>query len=517
MLPTSTAEGRPPPPPPPSAVTPSRRSIGREPAPVPDDGGSDYEGDYDTDIASGTHHKDALKAHERPSSIDEGTLSEEASFSPPSQSRPNLPPPIPQTQRAAPPPPPHQPPPASRRSMDAPRAPPPMPPPRGMPNSDDDDYDPYRYTGPPPIGASQSDIVRESDPRLYGVSPAETQQRTPPPMPPSGPPPQKYSVPPPLPPDHAAPPLAPPDPRQSSEMSRSSIEPPRRSMTSTRRSMDPGSIPTEGSGQIARDVDLAPGTAWWTQPQVPPPVFRSRPDVLLEVEESSTSKRGGRTTTQKDVYALFQDYSQTVVTARFDPKDPSNSSTTHLEQRHEAPPTRLRQEQLETVHFAQGAPIASLASQKLSTSTSPLGDGSPQALIVELLRAAAPTALLPVGTRAYGALVYANMANATIIQHDEIRPGDIVSFRNARFQGKHGAMHAKYAIDVGKPEHVSLVMEWDGTKKKIRAWEQGRDVQAKGKGDKIKIESYRVGDLRSGEVKVWRVIGRDWVGWEGES
>lgn len=114
------------------------------------------------------------------------------------------------------------------------------------------------------------------------------------------------------------------------------------------------------------------------------------------------------------------------------------------------------------------------------------------------------------GTRAYGALVYSNMANASTQQHDVIRPGDIVSFRNSKFQGKHGAMHAKYSAEVGKPDHVAIVAEWDGTKKKLRAWEQGRENK------KVKLESYKLDDLRSGEVKVWRVVARNWVGWNSQ-
>ena len=72
-------------------------------------------------------------------------------------------------------------------------------------------------------------------------------------------------------------------------------------------------------------------------------------------------------------------------------------------------------------------------------------------------------------------------------------------------------MHQKYNVEVGKPDHVGVVFDWDGTKKKVRAWEQGRESQSR----KVKLESFKVGDLRSGEVRVWRVMGRGWVGWEG--
>lgn len=261
--------------------------------------------------------------------------------------------------------------------------------------------------------------------------------------------------------------------------------------------MDPPRPSTE-HGYIAGDVDLGGGSMWWTQPNVPPPVFQNRSDVLFEVEESG--KRGGGASITKEVYVLFQDYSQTVVTASFDARNPADAS---LEQRHEPPPPPPRKDQLEQAHADFGSRLDAASNNVQNTV---VGDGTPAAFVNSLL--AQVPALKPIGTRAYGALVYANLANATVTQHDEIRPGDIVTFRNARFQGKHGAMHAKYSADVGKPDHVAVVVDWDGTKKKVRASEQGRESK------KVKVESFRVGDLRSGEVRVWRVMGRKWVGWE---
>ena len=204
----------------------------------------------------------------------------------------------------------------------------------------------------------------------------------------------------------------------------------------------------------------------------------------------------------RDVYVLFQDYSQTIITARFDSKAPQDAS---LEQRQEPPPPKLRQDELEQIYSSYGSQVANGIKGIENTV---VGDGAPHALIYDAL-SKLKNVLMPVGTRAYGALVYTNLANATVQQFDEIRPGDIVSFRNAKFQGKHGAMHAKYSTEVGKPDHVGIVADWDGTKKKIRALEQGRE------GKKAKVESFRLGDLRSGEVRVWRLMPRSWVGWEG--
>ncbi|KAF2091459.1 hypothetical protein K490DRAFT_31654 [Saccharata proteae CBS 121410] len=254
-------------------------------------------------------------------------------------------------------------------------------------------------------------------------------------------------------------------------------------------------------GFMATDIDLGASSQWWAQQNTPPPVFQNRKDIFFEIEESSTSKRGGKTMISKDVYVLYSDYSQTVVTALFDARDVNDVT---LEQRHEAPPARLRQDQLENAWERFGRRISEDVAAKQNTV---VGDGSPQSLVLEALKPL-QSALLPVGTRAYGALVYANLANASVQQNDEIRPGDIISLRNAKFQGKHGPMHSKYSEDVGKPDHVGIVVEWDGTKKKVRAYEQGRENK------KVKVESFRMGDLRSGEVRIWRVMGRSWVGWD---
>ncbi|KAF2836021.1 hypothetical protein M501DRAFT_997242 [Patellaria atrata CBS 101060] len=512
MIPSS-ATVRPPPPPPPTHAPPSRQSttdFSKGVSQGENEEETEYEGDYDTDIAPGATHKDALKAHARESSHDDSTIADDTPVrSPISQ----LPPPIPQmiAPRAFPPPPPTQAPP-KRQSMETPRAaPPPIPHQKEVRLVEEgNDYDPYRYSGPPPVprmapppptapvpsqGAHDSD---DEDDLYSSPPPRPSVDRRPPPPPQTAshheriaPPPPPHGYAPPPPPTGAPPNRAPP--KQSLDVERHPPGGGRRSMDQPR--------PSSEHGYIARDIDLSSGNQWWAQTNTPPAPFQGRKDVLFEVEESSSTKRGGKTTISKDVYVLFQDYSQTIVTARFDAKDINDVS---LEQRHEPPPAQLRQDQLEEAYSKFGRSIHQAVTSKQNTT---VGDGTPQGLVQELFRPLT-SALASVGTRAYGALVYANIANASVQQFDEIRPGDIITIRNAKFEGKHGAMHAKYKTDVGKPDHVGVVEEWDGTKKKVRAWEQGRESK------KVKVESFKIGDLRSGEVKVWRVMSRSWVGWD---
>ncbi|MCJ1308229.1 hypothetical protein MMC25_001882 [Agyrium rufum] len=468
---------------------------------------TEYEGDYDTDMAPGATHKDALQSHARNSSLEENFTEDEASLH--HSGLPSIgPPPIPGSAappRAVPPPPPNQPPKQGRPSADMPRvAPPPPPPPRQeeeYEDQDDDDdedaehdnYDPFNYSAPPPPRAVPTAPNNRAPPPVpvsptaqdfeHNTFPPSSSYMSPPPPPPHAPPPTQEP-----PPSRAPPPERLP-PRQSVD-----IQPPMPS----RRSMDT-QRPAGDGGFMASEVDLSRNSVWWTQPKLPPPVFQNRIDVLYEVEEIA-SNQSQQSVVVKEVYVLFMDYSQTVVTAKFDAQNPARAD---LQQRHEPPPARLRQDQLESAHANFGARIAQMAHSKVHNV---VGDGSPSALVQDVFTSL-PDALPPVGSRAYGALVYANLANATVQQFDEIRAGDIVSFRNAKLQGHKGPMKQKYGYDIGKPDHVGLVVDWDGTKKKIRAWEQGRD------GKKVKVESYKLSDLRSGEVKVWRVMARSWVGW----
>ncbi|OIW28346.1 hypothetical protein CONLIGDRAFT_373701 [Coniochaeta ligniaria NRRL 30616] len=451
VLPPS--QSRPPPPPPPGLLSRSSTADTRGPlSPTrhlphaeqldEDEEVTEYEGDYDTDIASSAPHKDALKSHQRESSFEETA----SVRSPETEAPPSLPPPVPSSSAPRGPPPiPSQPPPESRKSVDAPRAAPP-PPPKEAPRYGDDDYDPFNYTSPPAIPSISHPPPppppRPAEEPYYAEATSAYQaplpdRRGPPPAPPSAAPPPRSNT------------------RQSLDVQRPAA--------GARRSVDVAR-PSMESGFVANELDLASQSGWWLKPNSLPPQLQGRKDIYFESEESTSANPRGKTIVTRDIYVLFQDYSQTVITVRFDPHDQSD---VQLEQRHEAPPRTLRQDQLEQSYERFGRAIGEAVASKQNTV---VGDGTPQALVLELLRPHRE-ALLPVGTRAYGALVYSNLANASTTQNDEIRVGDVVSIRNAKFQGKHGPMHAKYSVEVGKPDHVGIVAEWDGTKKKVRVWE----------------------------------------------
>ncbi|KAK9377857.1 uncharacterized protein V1513DRAFT_392998 [Lipomyces chichibuensis] len=338
------------------------------------------------------------------------------------------------------------------------------------------------------------------------------------PLPPPPPPPPTHYAPPPMspaqyasppPPAHVSPPV-PTSPAASYTDRRPSIEgrlsmDPRRS-AEVRRSLDRPrqSMDIVGGGTyMASDIDLGEKSGWWSAPESVPPSLLSRTrDLSFEVDERLHSRRG-RGIITRIIYVLYYDYSQSVITVQFERENPSRVK---FEQRHEPPPPPLRRDQLEDVYARFGAKIKNFAVESLGKN---VGDGSPFGYVRAVV-SRLPDALQSAGTRSHGAIVYSNLANASVTQVDEIKPGDIISFRNGKFQGHKGGLHQKYSLEVGKPEHCAIVQEWDGTKRKIKVLEQSKE-----KG-RVRAESYRLGDLKSGEVMVFRVVGRDYVGWVGD-
>lgn len=491
----------PPPPPPPYGLPSPNISTGESKpyaqvikSPVLQDSDEEitaYEGDYDTDIPTTGTRKETSRSHIRVPSFDDDTRADETTFH--HSGLPSLGPTTSAISRAVPPPPPSHPPRNARQSSDMPRAPPPPPPTKEQAyepqNLSFDPYNPVVSRVERPSSSRNNSLEgsatrMEHDPKnLHATSPSWREMPTTP----------QQNVP----PYSTLSTLPAPSrsiPRKSLEVQAASF--------SGRRSMDTPRLSSE-QGFIAGDIDLGQDSRWWTEPNSVPPILQNRRDLIYEFEEISTTKRGGKQAMTKILYILYMDYSQTIISVHFETRDPG---TANLEQRHEPPPPRLRQDQLEEAHTKFG-PI--LGDQANSKKESVVGDGTPQALVSELI-SSLPDALPPVGVRAYGALVYANLANASIQQLDEIRTGDVITFRTAKFQGHHGSLvKSKYATEAGKPDHVGIVVDWDGTKQKVRVWEQGRESK------KVRVESFKLSDLRSGEVKVWRVMARNWVGWEG--
>ncbi|GAA5838646.1 hypothetical protein JCM9279_003817 [Rhodotorula babjevae] len=124
--------------------------------------------------------------------------------------------------------------------------------------------------------------------------------------------------------------------------------------------------------------------------------------------------------------------------------------------------------------------------------------------LIEFCLGRATDPMPPSGGR-YGAVVYDAMVEqgkkaATVSENDEPRAGDIVSM-HAKFK------HALSSKTVGSAQapHVAVVAAWDDKKGKLRVLEVDPKSGTMAEG------SYKVEDMRAGQLTVYRVAPRDYA------
>ncbi|SPO20171.1 uncharacterized protein UTRI_00564_B [Ustilago trichophora] len=296
------------------------------------------------------------------------------------------------------------------------------------------------------------------------------------------------------------------------------VEPPAAPMVAprTESSLPPtpaaGGAPSNisvGARQSFRDLDLMPSSRWWRHGVNPlrlPPTVAGRPDAILYADTSSNPDEAGIHVHKADIYMLFEDYSTTVISLSFQDDDLDETHTS-LTQRHSFPPAKPSLSDLKQWSSSIGSAIAKIASDTAKQSSSPVGDGSPRALIQTIL-SSIPTALPPVGA-SLGCPILTQVG-PTIMEAptDEVRPGDIVSCTTADFKGKKGL--APYHMTFGSQSDPTLgiVVEVETKKNKLRCIIQSPNNK-RGLPDEV---SLRLDDLKSGIVKVFRVPPRQgWV------
>ncbi|KAI9568521.1 hypothetical protein HD554DRAFT_2204976 [Boletus coccyginus] len=108
----------------------------------------------------------------------------------------------------------------------------------------------------------------------------------------------------------------------------------------------------------------------------------------------------------------------------------------------------------------------------------------------------------------WGYMVYAQTGSAVQRRVSDILPGDVIAFWDARLKG-HKGLHqytqtagtASTTSGAGGPL-VGIVSEFDGKKSKVRVWQANQHVGQQ----TVEIVTYRLEDLKSGQVKVYRVL-----------
>lgn len=235
-------------------------------------------------------------------------------------------------------------------------------------------------------------------------------------------------------------------------------------------------------------------SSWWLKDLLPEFLtIKIGSDLIYEVDSNKIVKRGNRTKIYKDYYILFYDLSQIVFELEYEHEDPrSTIKFTNLDQK--SVPI-VRKDLLDKYYHSYSNEILKIVSG--------LGNINNDSL-VSIITSKLSNSLPPIGNKSFGVPIYKNVNNHNVSKIDEIRPGDILCIKNGKFQ-IHKGLGSKTLIVGDEEIYLSIIGEFDSKKEKFKVFESVNGI--------IKQTSYKTSEMKSGQIRVFRVVGRDYVDW----
>lgn len=249
--------------------------------------------------------------------------------------------------------------------------------------------------------------------------------------------------------------------------------------------------------------DLKNSSAWWIKNAAPVSLqLKVGTSLVYEVDTHQITKRNGRVVLYKDYYILYHDLSQLIIELQYDQMDPRETACLNGLRVESAPVAK--KDALRAFATDLGARAAKMA-EFLE------GKKFPDGLINDIfadLKSSGASILLPVGQKAYGFIVY-KLSNGTANKVDDIRAGDIVCMRNAKIPAHKGLKSlALKPVVLGENDSIysAVVVEYDAKKDKIKVMESDPHGI-------VRKEGYRLGEIKSGHVRIFRLVKREFIGW----
>jgi len=129
-----------------------------------------------------------------------------------------------------------------------------------------------------------------------------------------------------------------------------------------------------------------------------------------------------------------------------------------------------------------------------------IGDGSYYGFLRAVF-AQVSNAMMPSGTSEFGYLVYAQTGSAVNRRASDIMPGDVVALYDAKLKGHKGLQSYNQHVGTNEPL-VGIVSDFEIKKSKVKVFHANQHVGQQ----TVESVSYRLEDLKSGSVKVFRVL-----------
>ncbi|PPQ70453.1 hypothetical protein CVT25_005349 [Psilocybe cyanescens] len=131
-----------------------------------------------------------------------------------------------------------------------------------------------------------------------------------------------------------------------------------------------------------------------------------------------------------------------------------------------------------------------------------IGDGSYAGFVRDVLAAVPNAAPVPSAAGEYGYTVYVQNGPAVVKRASEIMPGDVVEIHDAKLKGHKGLQTYHQTVGGAGETLIGVVGEFEAKKSKIRVFHANQHVGQQ----TVESVSYRLEDLKSGIVKVYRVL-----------
>lgn len=126
-----------------------------------------------------------------------------------------------------------------------------------------------------------------------------------------------------------------------------------------------------------------------------------------------------------------------------------------------------------------------------------VGDGSYLGFVTTVL-GQVPNAAQPAPPfESFGYLVYSQAAAAVQRRVSDIMPGDVLVAHDAKFKGHKGLQSYHQHVGVGQPL-LAVIVDFETKKSKVKVFQANQHVGQQS----VEAASYRLEDLKSGEVKV---------------
>jgi len=165
---------------------------------------------------------------------------------------------------------------------------------------------------------------------------------------------------------------------------------------------------------------------------------------------------------------------------------------------------QLSADDLMTVWGRVGVQVCEVATSLFENSRKTIvGDGTYAGFINAVLAGVPNAAPISVASGEYGYLVYAQNGSSVQKRASEIMPGDIVEIHEGKLKGHKGIQAYHQNVGGSGGALLGIVGEFEAKKSKIRVFHANQHV---GQQQFVESVSYRLEDLKSGTVKVYRVL-----------